>query len=112
MVTAGMSPHNEGGIPMMHNMETLWHLSLNRNPHFTGRDSLLEDLHSVLRQREQFSRTQALVGMAGIGKTQIAVEYAYRHRDEYSLVWWLRADDEGSLANDYTMRSEEHTSEL
>jgi tetratricopeptide (TPR) repeat protein len=36
-----------------------------------------------------------------VGKTQLAVEYAYRHASDYALVWWLRAEEPATLAGDY-----------
>ncbi len=36
-----------------------------------------------------------------MGKTQLAIEYAYRHETEYSIIWWVRAEDPTQLAADY-----------
>ena len=45
--------------------------------------------------------TQVLRGLGGIGKTQLALEYAYRYGRRYRLVWWVRADNPETLASDY-----------
>ena len=45
--------------------------------------------------------TQVLRGLGGIGKTQLALEYAYRYGGQYHLVWWVRADNHETLASDY-----------
>jgi tetratricopeptide (TPR) repeat protein len=63
-----------------------------RNLNFTGRDDLIEDLHSHLAAGGTTVVLPAtLHGMGGIGKTQTAAEYIYRHLDDYDLVWWIAA---------------------
>src|SRR5205809_7008419 len=44
---------------------------------------------------------QALVGLGGIGKTQIALEYAYRYAHEYQIVIWLHAGSPEVLTSDF-----------
>ncbi|MDP3229743.1 MAG: FxSxx-COOH system tetratricopeptide repeat protein, partial [Acidovorax sp.] len=51
--------------------------------------------------------TQAIHGLGGVGKTGLAVEYAYRHGPEYSLVWWLRSEEPVALAADYAALARE-----
>jgi tetratricopeptide (TPR) repeat protein len=75
----------------------IWRVPYRRNISFIGREGLLEELQQALTS----SAAVALTGMGGIGKTQLALEYAYRHRDEYRSVWWVRAEDEATLAADY-----------
>lgn len=64
------------------------------NPHFTGREELL----ATLRQQLHDKQTVALWGFGGIGKTQTAVAFAHRYREEYAAVLWLPADSPGSFA--------------
>jgi tetratricopeptide (TPR) repeat protein len=72
-----------------------------RNPHFVGREETLQVLHAALRDRKNVLLTQAISGLGGIGKTQTACEYAYRHRDEYHAVLWTSAENESTLSAGY-----------
>ena len=71
-----------------------WNVPYERNPFFTGREKLLQNLYQQLNQNyaAALSQIQAISGLGGIGKTQTAVEYAYRYREEYDAVFWVRAD--------------------
>jgi len=74
-----------------------WNVPYSRNPFFTGRDKVLEDLGAALEKRG----TAALCGLGGIGKTQTAVEYAYRHRHDYRSVFWAKAEARDTLLSDF-----------
>jgi hypothetical protein len=63
---------------------------------FVGREHWLSGLHVLLSSGRQGSPV-AIQGLCGIGKTQLAVEYAYRYARAYDLVWWVPCDDAGSL---------------
>ena len=61
-----------------------------RNARFTGRENDLRELREQLRSHgRSVVLPVTLQGLGGVGKTQIALEYAHRFRTDYDLVWWL-----------------------
>lgn len=73
------------------------------NPNFTGREGELRELRNSLLAGEAAAlvQPQAIHGLGGIGKTQLANEYAHRYRGNYKIVWWVRSEDPTTLASDY-----------
>ncbi|MFI6453285.1 FxSxx-COOH system tetratricopeptide repeat protein [Streptosporangium amethystogenes] len=72
-------------------LPTVWNVEP-RNPEFTGRQAVITDMRRRLRSGGS-AVVQVLRGWGGIGKTQIAIEYAHRFSDGYQIVWWIDAED-------------------
>lgn len=91
----------------------VWNVPYSRNPHFTGRNELLDRLSRQLTPSEQndtsktrraaLTQPQAIKGLGGIGKTQIAAEYAYRSRDldRYVHTLWINATTEEAIMTSF-----------
>ncbi|MCO5988909.1 FxSxx-COOH system tetratricopeptide repeat protein [Actinoallomurus spadix] len=73
-----------------------------RNINFTGREELLTDLHQRLRAGTTAVLPHALHGMGGVGKSQLAIEYVYRHTTDYDLIWWVPAEGTGQVRQSLT----------
>ena len=64
-----------------------------RNINFTGREQDLRQLRAELRARGvAVVSPLTLRGLGGVGKTQVALEYAHRFKADYDLVWWMKCD--------------------
>lgn len=69
-----------------------------RNRNFTGRVELLEQLQRAVRTSSKASvLPQTLQGLGGVGKTQLVIEYVYRHAEEYKLIWWVAAEQTSTI---------------
>ena len=81
----------------------VWNVPYPRNALFIGREALLAQLrlHLQAGQATALSQPQAISGLGGIGKTQIAIEYAYRYHQDYQVVLWARAESQDALTSSY-----------
>ncbi|MGD1874711.1 MAG: tetratricopeptide repeat protein [Mastigocoleus sp.] len=72
---------------------------------FVGRDEELEKLHKLLQKNQQVAinsterrSVTSIAGMGGIGKTELALQYAIAHRKTYQGgICWLRASEDVGL---------------
>ncbi|MFF7359972.1 FxSxx-COOH system tetratricopeptide repeat protein [Streptomyces sp. NPDC008125] len=67
--------------------------------HFVGRQEVLAGLARALSAADG-PRARVIHGLGGVGKSTLALHYAYDHRDAYSLVWWIRADSPDLITAD------------
>jgi tetratricopeptide (TPR) repeat protein len=71
-----------------------------RNPGFTGRDELLAAVRDRLSAGDR-AVVRALQGQAGVGKTQLVIEYAHRFADGYDVAWWVNAEQAGLIGDQF-----------
>ena len=58
---------------------------------FLGRETALRQLGGALSERATAVVTQAVYGLGGVGKSELALHHAHAHRDDYPLMWWIIA---------------------
>lgn len=68
------------------------------NRDFVGRAETLREIVRLFARPEQ--QTVALSGISGIGKTQTAVEFAYRYGQQFHGVYWLHFSDAAGIPNE------------
>jgi class 3 adenylate cyclase/tetratricopeptide (TPR) repeat protein len=103
-VSSSPGESSRGGTPTLPSsgpLPPIWNVPHRRNPNFTGREELLAGVEAALVKGGPAALTQAIVGLGGVGKTQCALEYAYRHAGDYSTVWWVHAGEPVQLAAGY-----------
>jgi tetratricopeptide (TPR) repeat protein len=80
----------------------IWNVPFPRNLFFIGREDLLAQLHAQLHKGRTAALSQAISGLGGVGKTQLAVEYVYRYYRDYQAILWAHAESTESLISSYT----------
>jgi tetratricopeptide (TPR) repeat protein len=97
LITVGQ-PRFPGSFP------PIWNVPYPQNPYFTNREALLTQLVEALHAGKIMSlaQPQAISGLGGIGKTQLALEYSYHYRQNYDTVFWVTADSREALIAGYT----------
>ncbi|KAF3921377.1 Nephrocystin-3 [Dactylellina cionopaga] len=102
-IAPGMSPRSIGSLQRQKPREVVFRIplsqSIRKNDATRGREtvlSMMDDTFLVPRTNNDI-RLLDLVGPGGIGKTQIAIEYAITRQNNYSAIFWISAMDENSI---------------
>ncbi len=74
------------------------------SPNFVGREDELVKIHSNLQERQGVI-VCAVEGMGGVGKTELALQYATRYQQEYVARYWLSLREMGLAQAVVTMAS-------
>ncbi|MDR0824157.1 MAG: toll/interleukin-1 receptor domain-containing protein, partial [Prevotella sp.] len=73
-----------------------------RNTRFTGRTKQLKAISQGFKNRNTILLTQTVKDLDGIGKSEIAKEYAFRKGYEYECIWWINAETDATIQSAYT----------
>ncbi|MGK5532000.1 FxSxx-COOH system tetratricopeptide repeat protein [Streptomyces sp. URMC 129] len=87
--------HGRPGPRLPGSLPPVWNVP-RRNTAFTGRDGMLIQVRTALTDRSRVAVT-ALRGRGGVGKTQLAIEYAHRFAGEYDFAWWVASEAPGLI---------------
>lgn len=89
----------------IHDKETVryYHIPFQLNSRFWGREQALQAINEVLNPQKNLDSLKAfaLHGMGGVGKTQVALQYANRNRQQYTAILWVAADNTISMGQSF-----------
>ena len=87
------------------NKTSLWHVPA-QNPHFTGREVLLEELLHHLGNSSLETLKPVVIaachGLGGVGKSQLAIEFIYRYNEHYKMIFWINAESDEQIQLAFT----------
>ncbi|WP_371644820.1 dsDNA nuclease domain-containing protein [Streptomyces sp. NBC_00597] len=99
-VVEALSPAGINSATQSRSVSNTW----SREPasNFVGRREVLDQITAAIDGHPAENPAIALIGMSGVGKSELLAQYAWRHENEYEFIWWVRADSWGSMSSDLT----------
>ena len=79
-------------------------LPFHKNVNFTGRERELAEIHTTLYSCDAATERRRVVVLhclGGIGKTQLAIQYAYDYQKDYTSIWWVNASTTQTLSQGF-----------
>jgi hypothetical protein len=74
-----------------------------QNPKFYGREEELEKIHDYLRPKgDQSLRTYTIYGRRGVGKTEIALQFAYLNKAGFDAIFWIQCETSVAVRQSFT----------
>ena len=80
--------------------------SRERTPNFAGREAELALIGERFAEAAPAGSAQIISGLAGVGKTQLALHYAFKRANDYELIWRVVATETAAIPTQLTMLAE------
>ena len=78
-------------------------LPFSQNPRFYGRAVELEKIEKYLSPKDDQSlRTYTIYGRRGVGKTEIALQFAYMNQPGFDAIFWIQCETSVALRQSFT----------
>ena len=77
-------------------------LEVSHVDYFVGRSDELAAIHKEL-QHDGSRQTVIVHGLGGMGKTQLVLASAQRHKDDYLAVFWVNSKSKDTLKQGYAV---------
>jgi len=78
-------------------------LPFSQNPKFYGREDELDKINTYLAPRgDQSLRTYTIYGKRGVGKTEIALQFAYTNHPGYDAIFWIQCETSVAIRQSFT----------
>ncbi|KAM0351803.1 hypothetical protein ACHAPU_002315 [Fusarium lateritium] len=90
-------------LPVKHKLKPAIRIPFPRDAAFVGREDVIAQIHEHNEAVTNNNNRAALVGLGGVGKSQIAIEHAYRFKESPRGTWvfWLYAATASRFEHDY-----------
>lgn len=97
------------GQPSRTTVTTCYMIPFPKNPKFFARTAELEFCKTELssQQTVQATTSLALHGVGGVGKTSIALEFAYQEKSARNVIIWIASDDETKMTQRFVEAAKE-----
>jgi hypothetical protein len=86
-------------------VSSIFKLPRPKNPYFFGRETDIELIDKALNWRHKENnplRTYTIYGKRGVGKTELALEYAHRNPAEFQVIFWIHCETGLALRQSFT----------